>query len=115
MLKVPLRHTEIFNTAKTTNDDFLATAAVPGGSSGPESCAYRVTVAFTGTNSVLNLRIASGATTVVAALNNNTALTADVLYTFTFGASDTYTYNFRVGTNTTVSYFLLEEIQTGVV
>lgn len=110
-LNRPIFRAELHHTAKTTAQDIVSVAFKPV----DRTCAYRVTIGLESTNAVLNLRVDNGTDVVVAAMNSGTALTAGVLYTFTFGASNTYSYNFRIGTNTTIGTFLLEEIQTGVV
>jgi predicted alpha-1,6-mannanase (GH76 family) len=98
-----------FNTAVNANTDILTTNYTPKATS-----AMRLTVALADTDSIVNLNIKSGSTTVKHDLNNGTALTVGRLYTFSFGVDSAYSYNLQVETGTTVSYLLLEEILDGV-
>lgn len=108
---------EAFNTAAAANTDILGADYQP--SSIRPTVALRVTIALVSTDSVVNVQVNSGGTARNFRLNSGTALDAASssignLYTFSFGASSTYTYNFHCETATTVGYLLVEEIQDGV-
>jgi hypothetical protein len=107
----PIQVARVFNTAANANTN-LVTSFTPQTQSGISS-AYRVTIALKTTDSVLELQIVNGGTTVEADLNNGDALTAGKLYTFTFGASRSETFNLHVETATTIGYLLIEEIKDG--
>lgn len=67
-------------------------------------------IAFVSTDSTLTVQIVkSGATTRTYALNGGTAYTAGVLYTFSFDAHKDCTYNFQLGTTSTVGYLHVSE------
>jgi len=82
--------------------------------------AIRVTVAV-GTASTLLLAVTQGSTVVTAAFNSGVALNAAALYTFTASiakqdqSGNVLTYNLRLGTDVTVSYLSVEELQAEVV
>jgi hypothetical protein len=109
-----IKRAEAFNSAATSNTDILAADIGPVAASHP-AVAFRVTVGIkpAATASVFNLQVNSGATAILQSLNGGAALTVGALYTFTFGASSTYTYNFQMATSTTIGYLLVEEIQSG--
>lgn len=69
----------------------------------------RVTVALSSAV-VFQMTMNDGATTVTVDLNGGTALTADALYTFTFGARPGYNYNFQTVGATTVRLLFVEEV-----
>lgn len=108
---------EVFNTAAAANTDILGADYQP--SSARPTVALRLTIALVSTDSIVNVQVNSGGTARNFRLNSGTALDAvsssvGNLYTFSFGASSTYTYNFHCETATTVGYLLVEEIQDGV-
>lgn len=74
------------------------------------STAFRITVAVSGTDSTLIVRLDGSQTDYNLVLNNGTALTAGNLYTFTLGVEASLGYNIRVGTATTLAYLLIEEV-----
>lgn len=109
-----VRQDALFHTAKTTAQDIFSTSF--SSYSGYPSTALRITVVLESTNAVLNFRATDGTDTVVGALNNGTALTAGQVYTFVLGLAATkdgttaLSYNFRIGTNTTIGYMLVEQV-----
>lgn len=74
------------------------------------SSAFRVTVCLSGGDTVLAVRLDTSTTDYTMNLNGGTALTADCLYTFTFAVDASLGYNFRVGTDCTIAYLLVEEV-----
>lgn len=50
-------------------------------------------------------------TTTNYVVNGGTALVAGQVYTFEFNGSAGFTYNFRVGTNTTIGVFSLDRVE----
>ena len=88
----------------------------------PSATAVRVTVAVT-TGGVFDLRVTNGTTAYTIHFNAGTALTAAVLYTFTFGArrfsttngTTELTYSFRVATDSIINYLMAEEVSGPVV
>jgi len=110
MTRPAIKRAELFDSAVNANAN-LFTALRPGG--GYPSTAYRVTIGIKTTDSIVNVQISDGSTTAGLDLNDGTALTAGRLYTFTFGASATYTYTMQCETACTVGYLLVEEIQSG--
>lgn len=87
---------------------------------GDHACACRVTVALT-TGSVFNVRVTNGTTAYTQSLNGGTALTANCLYTFTFGVrastngTTALTYSFQVATDSIIQTLFVEEVTGGVV
>ena len=83
--------------------------------------AMRVTVCLS-TSSVFNVRVTDGTNPHTQSLNGGTALTANCLYTFTFGArryssqtgTTELTYSFQVATDGVIETLLVEEV-TGTV
>ena len=81
-------------------------------------------------SSVLNLMASDGTNTEALALNDNAALTAGALHTFTVGARRTTTglskqehletpgtelsYNFQVETDGVITYLVVDEVQGAV-
>lgn len=106
----PIRAGLIFNTAKTQNTNVFSTSLAPTTSSFRDSAAFRVTICLVSTNSVVNVQISDGQNTVTPDLNSGTALTAGVLYTFSFAVPEGYTLNFQVETSTTIGLLLVEEV-----
>lgn len=86
----------------------------------PSASAIRVTVCLS-TGSVFNVVVTDGTNPHTQSLNGGTALTANCLYTFTFGArrysSQPYTagttaeisYNFQVATDSVIETLFVEE------
>lgn len=107
------RERDIWQQSLATSTNLLGTSLTPltrGTISTPTvgSCTYRFSVALTTTSSIVYLRVrnVAAATEADFALNSGDALTAGNAYTYAFNASAGYTYNFRVGTATTVSLWL---------
>lgn len=102
------REREIWNTAVTTGTDILSVSLTPTkrGSTTvtTTACTYRCTVGIdpAGTASVLYVRITSGAASKNFAINSGVALQPGQLFGFELSATATFTYNFRVATNTTI-------------
>jgi hypothetical protein len=113
MATPPLKVAEVFNTAANADTNLVSTSFTPAGARSGVA-AYRLTIALKTTDSVVEIQIIRGGVTVEADLNGGTALTAGKLYTFTFGASTSCTYNLHVETGTTIGYLLIEEIRDGV-
>ena len=101
----------VFATAVNANTDvFTAISPVAGRG----SVAYRLTIALTSTNSIVNVQISDGSTTTGFDLNDGTALTSGRLYTFVLGCHSDYSYTIQYETGTTTGYLLLEQIRDGV-
>lgn len=109
-----IRQDCLFHTAKTTTQDIFSTSF--SSYTGYPTTALRITVVLESTNAVLNFRATDGTNTVTGALNNGTALTAGQVYTFVVGLAATkdgttaLSYNFRIATNTTIGYMLVEQV-----
>lgn len=106
----PVRRALVFNVAAVTSVDFATTTV---GATQNGAVAHRCTIILTTTAAVVNLRVTSGGTTVVGALNGGVALEPGQAYTFSWGAATGYTYALRVGTNTTVGLAQIDEIRDG--
>ena len=102
----------VFNTAVSSNTNVF-TAVSPNEARG--SIAYRLSIALTSTNSIVNVQISDGSTTAGFDLNDGTALTAGRLSTHTWGGHSDYTYSIQCETGTTIGYLLLEEIRGAVI
>jgi hypothetical protein len=74
---------------------------------------FRTTVAISGADATLGLLVTVSGTTHTALLNNGVALSADVLYTFSFSASQEATYDFTLGVGGLGVNELLVEEPTG--
>ena len=61
-------------------------------------------------SSIVDVRVTDGTTAYSQALNGGVALTAGVLYTFTFGLSSTLTYSIRVRTNSIIQTLFFDEV-----
>lgn len=89
---------------------------------GPNCGAVRITICLT-TGSKLDLRVTDGTTAYSQTLNNNTALTAACLYTFTVGvrryssqnADAELTYALRLQTDSVIQTLFVDEVFGGVV
>lgn len=106
----PVIRGQIFNRAVTNGVDLVPDDIRPAASA---SSALRITVALSDTASAFQVVIKRGATTSPA-LNmaeDGSDCETGRLYKFTIGVTNAYTYNFQVGTSTTVTYLLVEEIQ----
>lgn len=103
-----IRRYVVHNTAATSNTDIIASDFTCW--SGHESSAFRVTIALASTDSVVRVQVNNGGTAVYGRLNGGTALTAGNLYTFSFGASASLTFNIQAETSTTAAYVLIEEV-----
>lgn len=89
----------------------VLTSSVGAGNAASVGVAYRVTVYVVGTNSVFNVDY--GTDLAPVAMNGGTALTAGVLYTFTFAATTNDALNFTFTTTTTLGRLIVEEIRGG--
>lgn len=105
----PITCVNVFNQAVNANTNVVSTDLTPG----KTTIAYRVTVVLSATDSVLEVQVKSGGTTVEADMNSATALTAGNLYTFVFGAHSDYTYNFHFETGCTIGLLLVDEVRAG--
>ncbi len=99
---------QFFNATRTTAQD-LVTEFTP-----ERAAALRVSIildAAGAADATLICRITDeNGTTVTGIFNDATALTRGNAYTFVIGCHPDYTYGFRVGTNTTVAYFQVDEV-----
>lgn len=110
------REREVWNTAATTGTDILATSLTPLkrgtiNTTSTSSCTYRFMVALASgaADSVVYLRITQvGGTSANFSINTGTALTNGSVYTYVFNATSGFTYNFRVGTNTTIGILTVD-------
>jgi hypothetical protein len=83
----------------------------------PNAAAWRVTIALT-TSSKVDLRVTDGTTAYSNVLNNDTALAAGGLYTFSFGVAATstltgataLTFSLRVQTDSVIRQLYIEEV-----
>lgn len=114
-----IKRFELFNTPVSSQANIItATTTTVRDTTSVPTASFRLTVGLaddgTGVDSVLELRVTdSDGNAVDLDFNSGTALDAGKLYTFVFGASSTYYYNFQCETATTIGYMLLEEIQDG--
>ena len=92
----------VFSTAYNANTDILSTDYTPR-----RIGLLRITVVV-GTDTVVEVQIIQGATTVEADLNSGTALTAGQAYTFTLGCHPDNSYNIHVETGATVTLLVDE-------
>lgn len=76
------------------------------------SGAFRITVAVS-TSTVFDVKVTDGTDTHVISLNDGVALTANALYTFSFGVSDALDYNFRVKTDSVIEVLQVDLIKSG--
>lgn len=106
-----IRRAEVFNTAVLANTDILAANLTQDARA--SSSAFRVTIAIKTTDSIVNLRVSQGVTEDGFDFNDGTALVAGRLYTFVFGASRTFGFNFQAETGCTIGYLCVEEIISG--
>jgi len=91
----------------TADQPILGTGLTP--SDRYPSVSYEISVACITTGAVFRVTENDGSTTRKYAFNGPTgALTADCAYTFTWGGSSAYTYNFEAGTTTTVKLLVQE-------
>jgi hypothetical protein len=102
----------VFNTAVATATDFLGTDLSPTDA----RSVFRVTVAMD-TATKLSVEIDNGTTQVSDDLNGGADIDAGTLSTFTFGVDGAFTYNFRHDDAGAVNldYFLVDEVQGGVI
>ena len=97
-------------SAPGANTDILGTDITP-----ENAAAFRITTQVTAA-SVMNVMVKkSGNTTQTCALNNNIALLAGSLYTFSFGVVPSQTYNFQVETDGQIDILQVDEILGGVI
>jgi hypothetical protein len=97
-------------SAPGANTDILASALTPS-----KAAAYRFTIQLT-VSSIFNVMIGkTGNTTQTCALNDNGALTAGALYTFTMGVDSDQTYNFQVETDGQIDILQVDEVTGGVI
>jgi len=74
---------------------------------------FRTTVAVSGADAELNLLVNVSGISHSVSLNNGIALSAGVLYTFSFSVSQSATYDFTLGTGGLGIHQLLLEEPTG--
>ena len=101
----------VFNPAVSVNTDIF-TPVSPAAGLG--SVAYRLSIGLLLTDSIVNIQIDDSSTKTGFDIQNGTALTAGILYTFTWGAYSDYAYSIQCETATTIGYCLLEEIRGAV-
>ena len=113
-LAAPGANTSFLSTVVTAD---ATTGIVPSGN----AAAWRVTISLA-TGSVLDVYVTDGSTAYTQHLNGGTALTAGVLYTFTFGVSrttqggaTTLTYQLRVATDSVIQTLLIDEVAGPVI
>lgn len=115
----PLCEKAIWDLGVSSGADVLTssitpTTAVAVSSPNTPTITYRVTVALRATDSILYLRMTkSGGGSYNYALNGGTALTAGNLYSFLVPANQTFTYNVRVGTSTTLGLLQIDRYVDG--
>lgn len=102
----------VFDTAVATATDFLGTDLTPTDA----RSVFRITVSMD-TATKLSVEIDNGTTQVSDILNGGADIAAGTLSTFTFGVDSAFTYNFRHDDAGAVNldYFLVDEVQGGVV
>ena len=102
----------VFDTAVATATDFLGTDLTPTDA----RSVFRITVSMD-TATKLSVEIDNGTTQVSDILNAGADIAAGTLSTFTFGVDSAFTYNFRHDDAGAVNldYFLVDEVQGGVV
>jgi len=109
----------IWDQAATGGASILTNAVVVT----PGTSALRLTIALSGTNSVVGLLVTetgSGSTALVS-LNDATALTAGNMYGFSVGVSGgggsgsppAFTYNVQTTSTTHVDYLVIDEVKDG--
>lgn len=77
---------------------------------------FRVTVAISGSASILDVVATSGSVEIATAFNSSVALQPATLYTFSHGVRSNLTYNYRVrSAGTNVYQLLVEEVVGGVI
>lgn len=109
-----LKKVECFNLPVASNANVISSSLTPD--SAYPGAAYRITIgldATDGADSIVEVRVTSGSDSIDFDLNDGTALTKGRLYTFSFGASTSYTFNLQCETETVIGYLLVEEIQDG--
>lgn len=119
--------TDILATAITPSArEITAAVTAPSTEVGSLLVAYRITASI-GTGVKLHLRYTDGSTTVDAPLNNDVALTADAVNTFTVelprfarvgagsGTITAMSFNFQLSAAATVNYLIVSEINSAVV
>jgi hypothetical protein len=87
-----------------------------------QAAVWRIQIALT-TGSKVDVRVTDGSTAYSQTLNNDTALTAACLYTFTFMVAATssltgttaLTYSIRVKTDSVIQTLIVDEIIGGVI
>jgi len=106
----PIVRGEVFDTAVLANTDVFAADITPARPS-----AFRITVSIKAgaADSILNVQLNDGSSSVGPDLNAGTALGNGTLSTFAFGTHPGVAVNFQFETGTTIGYLLVEEIQAG--
>jgi len=106
----PIRIVDDFNISATSNVAFISTLTPV-----PDSVVYRVSIALSGTNSVVNLITAQGSTSFTQNLREDgEALVAGRRYVLSFAASNGRTYRLACATTTTVAEIIVEEVRTAI-
>jgi len=104
-----IKKAEVFNLAIGAGSGILPAPVVAT----RDPSTFRATVAVSGADAELNLSIVVNGITHTAALNNGIALSAGVLYTFSFSTSQQATYDFELGTGGLGIHQLILEEPTG--
>ena len=113
----------VWNTSVSTGTNILTRSLIPTSIAGGPTqttltdTTYRVMVGIAGGSSdsivYLYLTRVSGGGTASLAINNGVALANGNVYNFQFNACADFTYNFHVGTNTTIQVFQVDRIVHG--
>lgn len=104
-----IKKAEVFNVVVPSGSGILQSPVTPT----RDPSTFRATVALSGADAVLSLRVNVGGQVHTAALNNGVALSADVLYTFSFSTSLQATYDFELGVGGLGVHQLILEEPTG--
>lgn len=104
-----------FNLAApgTTNYIFSGSTTPSGFTPHEKIVTVRVTVSLA-TSGKLYVGVNDGTTTIAMPLNDDTALTANALYTFSFEMRNAYTYDFKLGTDGIVNLLQVSEVGGGI-
>ena len=103
---------QLINQTISSGVNILATGLVPTQSPGT----FRITVAISGSIAQFsNVSIQSGTPELEDFFNQAVKLNADALYTFTYGVTNAFTYNFRLHSDGAIKQLLVEEVTGGVI
>lgn len=106
---VLLQKSEVFNLEIGPGSGILPANVTP--TRNPST--FRATVALSGADATIGLTMTVGGIKHTALLNNGIELSAGVLYTFSFSASQSGLYNFELGTGGLGVHQLILEEPTG--